>query len=236
MTLRKNDLIDLVDNIVEIDSYASKMGSDADIVTVAIELKTKEAALDMVDFLEKGFPYVLDADVTAGEQDNGYYKVFVEIERNSEIAKQLFNIITGIMKLTNIPNIRYRYYKNFRSKPATLENLAEVPATTKDYATKISESSIYNYSRFFDRSYVDLIEMKGNEITISKKWADPLLFEFIDVGPLKETLSNITESYNTNDFAEIIFLSKYIGDYNITKYGNKLTFENDNHLLVLKRL
>ena len=36
--------------------------------------------------------------------------------------------------------------------------------------------------------------------------------------------------------AEIIFLTKYIGDYNITKYGNKLTFENNEQTLVLERI
>ena len=44
------------------------------------------------------------------------------------------------------------------------------------------------------------------------------------------------ESFNTNDFAEIIFLSKYIGDYNITKYGNKFTLDNSGHTLVVERI
>ena len=35
MGLQRNDLKDLLDTIVEIDSYKSKMGEDADIVTVA---------------------------------------------------------------------------------------------------------------------------------------------------------------------------------------------------------
>ena len=47
---------------------------------------------------------------------------------------------------------------------------------------------------------------------------------------------SVNESINVNEFAEIIFLSKYIGDYNITKYGNKLTFENAGKTLVLERL
>jgi hypothetical protein len=35
MTLAQYDLRDLVDNILEIDGYKSKMGADKDIVTVA---------------------------------------------------------------------------------------------------------------------------------------------------------------------------------------------------------
>ena len=33
-----------------------------------------------------------------------------------------------------------------------------------------------------------------------------------------------------------IFLCKYIGDYNITKYGDKLTFENAGKTLVVERI
>jgi hypothetical protein len=78
--------------------------------------------------------------------------------------------------------------------------------------------------------------MWSDRLTIKKTWAEPLAFKFIDFGPTLETLNNISESFNPNDFSEIIFLTKYIGDYNITKYGNKLTFDNNGQTLVLERI
>ena len=74
----------MVDNIIEIDSYKSKMGNDADIVTLAFSIHGNEPAKDLENFIEKGYPFVLDADVTSGEQSDGTYKVFVEIERSKE--------------------------------------------------------------------------------------------------------------------------------------------------------
>jgi hypothetical protein len=42
---------------------------------------------------------------------------------------------------------------------------------------------------------------------------------------------------NMNDYAEIMFLTKYLGDYNVTKYGTKtLTLENNGYTLVVERL
>jgi hypothetical protein len=73
-------------------------------------------------------------------------------------------------------------------------------------------------------------------IVINKAYADPVAFNFIDFGPTQETLDSINESFNADDFAEIIFLSKYVGDYNITKYGHKLTFENQGNTLVVERV
>ena len=78
--------------------------------------------------------------------------------------------------------------------------------------------------------------MEDNTITIKKVYADPLSFNVIDFGKTEATINNINESFNVNDFAEIIFLSKYIGDYNITKYGNKLTLDNSGNTLVLERI
>ena len=93
-----------------------------------------------------------------------------------------------------------------------------------------------NYTNFFNKSMVENVTMWGDMLTIKKMWADPVAFTFKDFGPTQITLDSITESFNFNDFSEIIFLSKYIGDYNITKYGNKLTFENNGHTLVLERI
>ena len=79
MGLHNNDLDSLVNNIIEIDSYKSKMGNDSDIVTLAFSVLGEEPAKDLENFLEKGYPFVLDADVSSGEQSDGMYKVFVEI-------------------------------------------------------------------------------------------------------------------------------------------------------------
>ena len=120
--LRKGDLKNLVRSVFEIDSYKSKMGDDKDIVVVSFTVKTKEPAQDLVDFIERGYSFVLDADISTGELADGAYKVFVEIERNKKIGEQIVEMLGGIERLTNINEFRFRYYKSFASYPATLEN------------------------------------------------------------------------------------------------------------------
>jgi hypothetical protein len=239
MSLQQHDLRDLVDNILEIDSYKSKMGADKDIVTVAFATKTKESADDLASFMERGYTFVLDADATSGEQADGTYKVFVELERNDAVGEQIMELADGIENLTGINDIKFRYYKEFRSKPLTLEELkSTIPAEADLYGIdqKGMTESVDNYTNFFNKSMVENINMWGDMLTIKKAWSDPIAFKFVDFGPTVKTLSNIAESFNVNDFSEIIFLTKYIGDYNITKYGNKLTFENNGQTLVLERI
>jgi hypothetical protein len=112
----------------------------------------------------------------------------------------------------------------------------DIPNDPHMYGTIANESNMSNFKNFFNKSYVDSIEMFENILTIKKKYADPVRFRFIDFGDTQKTLDSIVESFNPWEFAEIIYLSKYIGDYNITKYGHKLTFENAGKTLVLERL
>ena len=237
MGLRNEDLKDMIDHIFEIDSFASKMGDDKDIVTLSFSIRSKDPADDLVSFIEKGYPFVLDSDVTSGEQSDGTYKVFVEMERTKEVPEQIMELIDGISKLSGKDDFKFRYYKNFRSVPCSLDALsASIPADPDQYGIKTNESKLENYKNFFNKSYVDSIVMEDEILRIQKKYADPVYFKFIDVGDKHDVLDSIKETINVNDFSEIIFLSKYIGDYNITKYGNKLTFENKGNTLVVERV
>ena len=237
MGLQKEDLIYLVDNIVEIDSYKSKMGTDRDIVTIAFSVNGKEPAKDLENFVEKGYPFVLDADATAGEQSDGTYKVFVEIERDRHISDNILEIVDGVGKLADLDKFKFRYYKNFRSKPvekAVLDSI--IPQDAKAYEQKVNESNLENYKNFFNNSYLEELDMHDDKLRIKKAYAEPLVFEFKDFGKKEEVLERLDEKINVNDFAEVIYLCKYVGDYNITKYGDKLMFENADSALVLKRL
>jgi len=237
MTLKTGDLKDLLHHIMEIDSYKSKMGSDKDIITLSFSTGTKESADDLMVFIEKGYEFVLDSDATAGEQSDGTYKVFVEIERSRNAPEEILEIIDGVKKLSNLDDLKFRYYKNFKSMLLNLETLtATVPIDSESYKNKVNESNMDNYKNFFNRSFVESIDMWDDIIKIKKKFADPVYFKFIDFGDKTQIMNDLTESLNFNEFAEVIFLSKYIGDYNITKYGNKLTFENQDKTLVLTRI
>ena len=145
MSLRPNDLKYMLTDIFEIDSYSSKMGEDADIVTLSFAVKDRQPAEDLVRFLENGYQFILDADVSPGELDDSTYKVFVEIDRNQDIDNNIFEILDGVKKLSGIDDWKYRYYKNFKSKAATLENLQnDVPKSVDDYNINRSQVTMEN--------------------------------------------------------------------------------------------
>lgn len=238
MTYRAGDLKDLIEPVFEVDTYSSKMGDDSDIVVVSFSVKENQAAKDLVDFIEKGYNFVLDADSTTGEIDTGMYKVFVEMERQRNVSKNILELLDGVSKIANMENFKFRYHKSFKSKDATEQNLGEtIPVDPQSYNAEINEGRTDNFKTFFSKSYLEGIEVFGDNLILKKAFADPIGFTIKDFDDSHTVNESITTKININDYPEIMFLTKYIGDYNIMKYGSKtITMENQGHTLVVERL
>ena len=96
-SLHAKDLRDLVKPVFEIDSYKSKIGKDEDVCVLSFTVDHEDPAKDLENFFEMGYSFVLDADVSPGETDDGTYKVYVEIERSRHLGDQIFELIEGVV-------------------------------------------------------------------------------------------------------------------------------------------
>jgi len=238
-SLKIGDLKLMVNNIFEVDSYASKMGEDQDIVVLSFTVNEQAPAQDLVKFIENGYDFVLDADVTPGELEGGNYKVFVEIERNKRIAEQIQEILYGLKDLTEIENFKFRYYKSFHSVDADLQSLEEViPKNKNDYQITIQENVMNNFSNFFGRSYLEQVSVDQEDIVFQKKYAQPLRMRIADFGPKHQVYNNIQGPImlEGSSMSEIMYFTKYIGNYNITKVGDKFVFENGKYAVALEKV
>jgi len=140
--LEMGDLTRLVHDELHIDEYKSKMGTDADVCVVSFKVAGKEPSADLVSFIEKGYDFVLDADVSSGEKEGGDYLVFVELERTNELPEQIIEIMEDIMNLTEqkIEEWRVRYYKSTTDNDLTQESLANIiPLTPEAYDAKYGD-------------------------------------------------------------------------------------------------
>src|SRR4051812_17266068 len=100
-SLRAGDLDDLVSDVFTVDQYKSKMGEDKDIVVLGFHVREKFPATDLMEFIEKGYSFILDADMSPGEENDGKYQVFVEMERTTSLPKQLKELLSGVGQLCN---------------------------------------------------------------------------------------------------------------------------------------
>ncbi len=237
--LLAGDLRFLVDNIFEVDSYASKMGEDKDIVVISFTVNDRNPAEDLVEFVENGYDFVLDADISPGELNDGKYKVFVEIERNKRIHEQILELLNGVGNLTELQDFKFRYYKSFHSLDATRENLDEtIPKNKEDYNINIQENHLNNFSNFFNRSFLETLAVDNDDIVFKKQYAEPLRMRIKHSGPTQEVYENIKGPImlESKDVSEVLFYTKYIGNYNITKIGSNFIFENNGYAVALEKV
>ena len=233
--LRPADLRYLVDNVFEIDSYSSKMGNDQDVSVISFNVKSKDAAEDLESFIEKGYKFVLDADVSPGEVKEGKYKVFVEMERDKDLSSHIVEILDGVKKLVDNEDFRFRYYRSFRSNPADLEALIDaVPTTPSQYENKINEVQMENVDNFFNKSYLESVELNDDQLTLQKPFNGALNLVISDFGRKQRIYESVQGAFqmNSSDISEILYLTKFIGPYNINKIDNKFIIENNGYALV----
>jgi hypothetical protein len=236
--LRKNDLEDMIYPLIEIDTFRSKMGEDQDVCVVTFQSKDRHPARDFMEFIEKGYPFVLDADISAGENKDGEYSIFVEIERSSKVAENIMEMIFGVTKLTNIHDWEFKYYKNKDKTPVTTENLKKtIPHSRKMYEQTMHRFRTNEVRSFFSKTLMDDLTLENNIITIYKPFNNKYQFELVQEGDGK-LIEGLADATNIDETAtaETFWLTKVMGDYNITKVGEDYVFTNENRTMILKRI
>jgi hypothetical protein len=234
--LKNKDLKDLVYPVFEIDSYKSKMGDDQDVVVLAFEISGHQAAVDLSEFIEKSYDFVLDADVSSGENQRGNYKVFVEIERNRKSPTQVIELIYGLTELTEIHDWKFKYYKEYLSKP--LAEISSIPTSSSEYNEKMEKVFESEIQFFFAKTPLDHILVENDVLTFQRPFVTPVKMKLIKHGTRTNILNNLAGIIRVDEssISETMWLTKYFGNYNITKYGNEFVFENENMAIIFQLL
>jgi hypothetical protein len=236
--LKRNELKDMVSDVFTVDRYTSKMGEDRDILVLAFRVKEKYPAQDLMEFLEKGYTYILDADMSTGEENDGQYQVFVEIERTKDAAKHLKNLLNGVSQLTDCNNWRFRYQKSKNSVEFNEQTIKEhVPLTPEEYDQKITDIKQNDIQEFFDQGTVDVALESNNDLTFSKTYSGDVAAKFISIGDyddVKETLPGAL-SLDESSQSQVLFLNKYLGNYDINKVGDQFLIRNGDRAIVIER-
>lgn len=143
--LEQNDLARLVQPSLHIDEFVSKMGDDKDIIVAAFTVDGKEPANDLMNFLERGYDWILDADVSAGEFGDGEYMVFAEMRRDGHAIANIIEMIKDVCRLTDntIEDWHFCYHKDSRKHPITSDAISDiVPLDKEEYQAKYGNDDV----------------------------------------------------------------------------------------------
>jgi hypothetical protein len=141
------DLDGLMKPTIHVDEFSSKMGDDDDIIVLSFFVRDPQAAKDLMNWFEKGYDFVLDADRSPGEIKPNRYLVYVEIRRRSTAGGNVETLLNDLNTLTEFEDSSAwtMHYKG-KEIPFSRDLFdATVPLTPKQYR---------------DRSDRDLNEMR----------------------------------------------------------------------------
>ena len=142
--LEVGDLKRLVHPEMHVDDFKSKLGRDEDVVVVSLKVTGKEPAADVVNFVEKGYDWVIDADVSSGEMDDGDFIVFIELDRTPSAAGQIMEMMDDLMNLTEQDISDWKVcYRNGREHPLDEKTLQDmIPKTPEEYRQQFGHQEI----------------------------------------------------------------------------------------------
>jgi hypothetical protein len=237
--LRPLDLAEMVYPIFEIDTYASKMGEDRDVCVMSFQVKDRAPAKDLMEFIEKGYHFVLDSDVSSGENEDGEYSVFIELPRSSKLAEHIKEITYGVRKLTGIDDFKFKYFKQNAIHEVTEDTLKSIiPLSAGDYDAAVTRVKVEGIKRFFSKTLMDDLTLDGDVITIHKLYDSKIHLRMVKEDTTESILEGITDPVTMDEesMSEIFWLTKVLGDYNINKVGENFVFDNNGQAMLLQRI
>jgi hypothetical protein len=215
------------------------MGEDRDVCVISFQVKDRAPAKDLMEFIEKGYHFVLDSDVSSGENEKGEYSVFVELSRSPRLADHIKEITYGVRKLTGIDDFKFSYHKEQAVHEATEENLkAHIPPTAGAYDGMMTRIKVEGIKRFFGKTLMDDLTLEGDVITIHKPFDKKVQLRMVKEADTDTILEGSTDtiSMDEDSMSEIFWLTKVLGDYNINKVGENFMFDNKGQAMLLQRI
>lgn len=237
--LRPLDLKGAIRTLFEIDTFASKMGSDRDVCVLSFQAVDRAPAKDLMEFFEKSYNFVLDSDISTGENEIGEYTIFVEISRSPELVDQIEDLVYGVRKLTGLKALEFKYHKDKTIRKFSADTIKEiVPLTPRAYKKRMTLIKTGEIKEFFNKTVMNDLILEGDTITILKPFGQHIQLKIIDENSTQSILETTTgpEVADVDAMSEVFWLTKVLGDYKINKLGENFLFVNNDKAMLLQRI
>ena len=133
-SLEYKDLEGMMKPTIHVDEFSSKMGDDDDIIVVSFFVRDEQAAKDLMNWFEKGYDFVLDADRSPGEIKSNRYLVYVELRRRSTAGANVETLLSDLNTLTEFDVEDWNMHYKGKEVPFSRDEFDQlVPLTPRAY-------------------------------------------------------------------------------------------------------
>ena len=151
-----------ISEVIAVDSFAAKLGKDEDVCVLKFQSNNKTVAEDLVNFIETGCDFILDADMSPAKNDQGLYNIFVEIERNDDLPKKIIEVIRDVEQVSGMLPWQFKFYKNENLYALNDENINTIVPTSPSQYKLLTDDKIEEAIKaLFESASVVTKESKG---------------------------------------------------------------------------
>mgnify|MGYP003331860369 CR=1 FL=1 len=156
-----------------------------------------------------------------------------------ELPNQIEKLLTGVGRLCDCPEWRFKYWKDLEGHTFTKEAVSQfVPLTAEDYQTKVDSQTKTEVETVLDQGPTEVIGVdESKNITLRRPFSGDLKIKLEAIGQyddIKQLLVGglqLDESSNS----QILYLEKYLGNYEIVKIDQKFLLKNKDKAIIFSK-
>lgn len=240
--LQSNELDYLVLPLVSIDEYKSKI-DDRKAIVVGFYVTESDPAYDLATFIEKGTTPVLDTDVSPAPTTDGYYLVFVELDRDDKFPERIVEIIDVLDNITNVEDWQFSPYgskekDNYDLTIAAIKQHINLDPDSieieDDDEKEDAEPTDESFAMFFGDALFESVELSDNRVVITDNgYKYPYLM--VERSEGEPNLPIIIPAIDDPTMAESRKLQGILGNsYQVYPTNDGILVTNDDGYVVLK--
>lgn len=219
------DLEDLISPTFGVDVFDAKTGTNDTVCVLSFRVKTEIAARDLSNFTEREGDWILDSDVSTGEDPSGKFLVFVEIKRTRQLISHILNLVELIERLAGAMDWKFTVGKYQKRHELTPEKLQEhVSTTAEEYANHIKAQREKSMMEFFNGTLYNTVKVEENTLRLEQYFQPHKIHSSLRMTILKEnpTTEDINENMNLKIKTPLDSLTNWL---NVTM-GEKIQVES----------
>lgn len=142
MSLRNRDLENTVLKKISIDEFEPKTGDENQVAVVGFYANSEEAGTDLYNFMSHSVIENRDIELSPNANEDGYYMVFVEVDRNEELLNSIKSLAEEVERVAGKLNWQFKTpyleeYTSFGEAEKYVQQDSEDYLTAADYKAKL---------------------------------------------------------------------------------------------------
>ena len=204
MGLKINDLKDTIISRLSIDEFEPKTGDIEDVIVLGFRVIEQAVGKDLYGFLGSSFIKARDLEVSPNPNDENYFFVFAEFDRNEEVVEKIRNLVKEVENVSGKLNWKATTHLTDEFLPLDSEELEQYIITdpdkymTKDEMEKKEEEEMHmeqlernqSIQDFFVESSLGNVVVENDRLELVRG-KQTVELEIVEFGPGKETMKTV---------------------------------------------